>query len=166
MKKMIMGLALCLGMSQVVAADTTEISLSDKEVKGAMAWIKEHPRTVAAIAAGLVTAGYVGYNIRSSNVEGKWARTKDGLHSAFINPLVSAKNGVVGAAAWTKNKAYAGKDLVCRHPWAFGVPTAVVAVIAAFAIADYATTDKEAETRIKHAWKKLFSKKAENPVVA
>lgn len=175
MKNMVLGLALCLGLSQVAVAAKKDISFSEKEVKGAVTWIKANPKKAALIATSIAAAAgltaYAGYNIATSNEGGVWGKTKDGLattgYNVFVNPFVFAKDKAFDAAGWTKDKAIAGKDLAYEYRKGLGISSAVVvAVIAAALIADYATTDKEAEMRIQKAWKKLIEKKVAKPAIA
>lgn len=164
MKKMILGLALCLGLSQVAVAqkDLGLAQLTEKEAKGIAAWIKNNPKKATAIGAAITAAlTYTGFAIAATvkntdKKEGFWAR---------------GAAGAAQPAKWIAGKAVASKDAVWTNMknhkklW-IGVPAGVVAVIAAAVIADIATTDKEAETRLTQLWNKLFKKASTEEVVA
>ena len=158
MKKMVLGLALCLGLSQVVVAGKMEVKGLPENVKGALAWIKANPKKAAAIATGVtaVLAGgaYAGYVV-------------------YKNPAVKSackatKDKTVAAGQYVGGKVVAGKDAVeasvKAHPYAYA-SGAVVAVIAAAVIAELAT-DKEAQLKLTNLWNKLFKKAATEEVVA
>jgi hypothetical protein len=163
MKKMILGLALCLGLSQVAVAqkDLGLAQLTEKETKGAIAWIKNNPKKAAAIGAAITAAlTYSGFAIAATvknadKKEGFWARGAAGA----AQPAKSAWNKTVAGKDW------AVKNVKALPIWA-DVSAAVVIVIAAAVIADFATTDKEAEMRITKALKKLLKKASKEEVVA
>ncbi len=180
MKKMILGLALCLGLSQVVVAQKEETRGLTEDTNAAMTWIKNNPKKAALIASGVVAvlAGSA-YTItkiaKFDGKDGKWAKVKGGTKEAsyniFVNPFVVAKDKTVAAGKFVGNKTVAGKDAVWTNMknhkklW-IGVPAGVVAVIAAAVIADIATTDKESELRLTQLWNKLCKKAATEEVVA
>ena len=160
MKKMILGLTLCLGLSQVVIAGKTEVRGLPEDAKGAIAWIKNNPKKAAAIGtaiAAILTYGVTaGVEIYKSEEDTKWEKVKDGA-------LEAAKDLSVYPAEWAWGKAVAGTDAVWENMknhkklW-IGIPAGVVAVIAAAVIADFATTDKEAQLKLTQLWNKLFKK--------
>jgi hypothetical protein len=164
MKKMILGLALCLGLSQVVVAEKTTVKGLPEDAKGAMAWIKAHPKTTAAIVAALTYGTFAAVEIyKADGKDGKFAKAKAGAWEA-------AKDLTVYPAGWVAGKAVASKDAVWENMKAHtrlwvGIPAGVVAVIAAAVIADIATTDKEAQTRLTNIWNKLFKKAAKTEEV-
>lgn len=167
MKKMILGLALCFGLSNIaVAADNGSVNLTDKETKGALAWIKNNPKKAALIAAGLASvlagATYTTVKIvKFDGKDGKWAKvkggTKEAMYNIFVSPVVATGNGFKAAGKWTKDKAVSCKDACVAHPY-ITVSGATLIILAASVIADYATTDKEAQMRITQLWNKLFGK--------
>lgn len=169
MKKMILGLALCLGLSQAAVAqkDFSLAQLTEKETQGALAWIKNNPKKSiaigAAIAATLTYGSFAAVEIyKADGKDGKWQKTKTGLTEA-------AKDLSVYPARFALKKTVAGKDWVVSgvkaHPVWTGVSTAVVVVIAAAVIAEL-TTDEESNLRVTNLWNKLFKKSSTEEVVA
>lgn len=176
---MILGLALCLGLSQVVVAQKEETRGLTEDTNAAMTWIKNNPKKLAVIVASVAAVAgvaiYAGKNIRNAEADkdAKWAKTtkvKNGLYNGFVNPLVVAKDKTVAAGKFVGNKTVAGKDatfkFVKEHKLALGIPAGVLAIVAAAVIADIATTDKEAELRITQLWNKLLKKASTEEVVA
>jgi len=172
MKKMILGLALCLGLSQVAVAQKEEAKNLTENTNAAVTWIKNNPKKFAALAASAVTLVgaviYASYNVYKAEADkdAKWAKTtrvKNGLYNGFISPVVTS-------GKFVGNKAVAGKDAIVANMknhkklW-IGIPTGVLAIVVAAAIAEY-TTDKESNLRITNLWNKLFKKASTEEVVA
>ncbi|MFH1254021.1 MAG: hypothetical protein V1646_01160 [bacterium] len=179
MKKMILGLALCLGLSQVVVAQKEETRGLTEDTNAAMAWIKNNPKKVAVIAASVVAvvgvATYAGVNIRNAEADkdAKWAKTtrvKNGLYNGFVNPFVVAKDKTVAAGKFVGNKTVAGKDAVVANMknhkklW-IGIPAGVLAIVAAAVIAEY-TADEDSYLKVTNLWNKLLKKASTEEVVA
>jgi hypothetical protein len=163
MKRMILGLALCLGISQVAVAQR-EVSMTEE---GALAWIKNNPKKAiaigAAVAATLTYAGFAVVEIcKADGKDGKVAKAKAGLKNAASDCIFPVK--------WVAGKAVAGKDAAVANMKAhsrlwIGVPAGVVAIIAAAVIAEL-VTDEESNLRVTNLWNKLFKKAAKEEVVA
>ncbi len=164
MKKMILGLALCLGISQVVVAQKEETRGLTEDSKGIMTWIKNNPKKVALIALSVAGSAYTISKIAQfDGKDGKWAKVKGGTKEAsyniFVNPFVVAKDKTVAGsdAIWANMKNH-------KKLW-IGVPAGVVAVIAAAVIAEY-TADEDSYLKVTNLWNKLCKKAATEEVVA
>lgn len=157
MKKIVLGLALCLGLSQVVVAEKTEV----RGLNAAFTWIKNNPKKAAAIGTAIVAAltygTFAGVEIyKADGTKGKLAKVRTGLTEA-------AKDLSVYPAQLVAKEVVAGKDAVVAnmkaHPrWWIGVPAGVVAVIVAAVIAEY-TTDKDFQLKLSNLWNKYISSK-------
>ncbi len=167
MKKMILGLALCLGLSQVVVAQKEETRGLTEDTNAAMTWIKNNPKKAIAIGAAIaatltygITAGVEIY--KADATKGKVARAKAGA-------LEAAKDLSVYPAQFAWDNAVAGKNIVVKkvqeHPIFAGVSTAVVAVIAAAVIAEL-TADEDSKLKVTNLWNKLIKKASTEEVVA
>ncbi len=170
MKKMILCLGLCFGLSQVaVAGDDISLDLTEKETKGAIAWIKNNPKKVAAIVASASVIVYSLCKIYNAEADkdAKWAKTtkiKNGLYNGFVTPAKNTWERASKAGKWTTDKAKAGKNAVVENFKAhkklwIGIPSAVAVIVLAEAIAHYTEMDKVAKDKIVELWNKLFSKK-------
>jgi hypothetical protein len=176
MKKIVLGLALCLGLSQVVVAEKLETKGLPTSTKGAMAWIKANPVKAGFIAAGITAAlagtAYTGYEMVTFKTDKTgffsvaWAKIKGGAETTFHNAKKVFKREEKELTAEEKAAQKEVKSLYANHKTAFLVSGAVLVVIAAAVIADIATTDKDAQTRMAQLWNKLFSKNSDNTVVA
>jgi len=171
MKKIVLGLALCLGLSQVAVAEEVETKGLQEDTNAAMAWIKAHPTAVKAIAASIATilaAGvvYTGVEIyRHDGKDGKMAKVRGGIKDAagtFARPFVATGKGLASAGRSAGSKIVAGKDAVLtnmkNHYIVWGCSSAaVVSLIAAAVIAEFAT-DEDSQLKLSNLWKKFFSK--------
>jgi hypothetical protein len=171
MKKIVLGLALCLGLSQVVVAEKMETKGLPEDAKGAMAWIKANPKKAAAIAtsiAALLVGGtYTGIKIYKHD-------GKDGYVAKFTGGMNDTWNSFTGLfkkaeAATTDEKATTDdaketKSWISSHKKTT-ISIAVVAVIAAAVIAEFAT-DEDSKLKLSNLWNKLFKKASTDEVVA
>jgi hypothetical protein len=165
MKKIILGLGLCFGLSQVaVAVDEVSFNLSEDESQGVVSWIKNNPKKFAALVASASALGYLTYKIYQAEAgqtgEGEAAvsagwrgKVQNGLYDATA-PLTSAGQSVANAAVYARDGV--GGNMKAHKKWWIGIPSAVSVVVLAAVIANYTEMDKVAKDQFVALWNKFF----------
>ena len=179
MKKIVLGLALCLGLSQVAVAEKPAVRGLSDDAKTYVAWMQNHPYKTAAIGVALLYTvdGLYKTGMAFMADKGKADKGKEGAASSETS-AVEAKSGAT-TGTWSKVQTgfldaakdfsikpviwVAGKSVdiykvvsesAKEHKALFiGIPSGVILLIAALVIADMETTEDGKETRAAQALK-------------
>lgn len=185
MKKITLGLLFCLGLSQVAIAGDVSLTEKEKSKAFAWikAHPKTTLAIAGAVTAAIGVGGYCVYNMVTAeefetNDQGA-ILDKDGKEIGTTKAQYDKMNADEKKNFWEKSKdqlkkigkisrgfgktkdavtkvSSNTKEFFTASNWRWGVPVAVVAVIAAVVIADYATTDQDEQMRITQFWNALL----------